>query len=71
MTRGSAKERVAVMGDQCERDLSIAHVLAQAAGNVAERSAFRLPPRLPDPHRDGVEEFRALAQIGDFESKRH
>src|SRR5258706_11148243 len=65
--RGGAKKRFSVMGDQCERYRCGVHVFPQTVRNIVERMAAVLPPRLPDPVGNGVEEFRALSQVGDGE----
>src|ERR1700720_3971610 len=53
------------MGDQRERDRCGVDVFPQPARNIVERMAAVPPPRLPDPVGNGVEEFRALSQVGD------
>src|SRR5258708_24394211 len=65
--RGGAKKRFSVLVDECERYRCVVHVCTKPVRNTVERMAGVPPPRLPDPVGNGVEEFRALSQVGDGE----
>src|SRR5205085_5637849 len=51
--------------------IGVSLMFSQAARDIVERSAFRFPPGLTDPPRDGVENSRAPPHVADAESKRH
>src|SRR5229473_6749288 len=69
--RCRTKKNFAVMGDQRKRNRRGTQVLPQTARNIFERMAVRLPPGLPDPVGNRIEELRALPQVADREGKGH